>query len=406
MYAPLFFQEGEYAMKKSKIIALASAVSLTAAAVFAATSMVFAAPALGDVDSNGKVTAKDARMILRHSAKIENLSDSVIPVADADGNGKVSATDARLVLRFASKLISTMGGEDKYAEFIKSNESSDTTATTKKTDSSDLSTRPVTRPTTKPADEPSTKPTTEPSTEPTTEPSTEPSTEPTTEPTTAPTTEPTTAPTTEPTTEPTTAKPDDNNNLPAAIRSFTSGKFDFTGTVISSSRKQDVRFTVDGKNLRIGMTVDGLNLDIMKLTEKNSITKKDVSKYYIISEDKKSYIEFNKAFMKMAGIDEANMELPALSVDLSGTECTVDTADFNGKENLTRYTFKSESSLIKFYLDGENLIGMETCDLSGNTLTMMVFDSFSGEIPAGKLSLNGYKKMSLTDFIALFGSVR
>ena len=397
-------------MKKSKIIALTSAVSLTAAAVFAATSMVFAAPALGDVDSNGKVTAKDARMILRHSAKLENLSDSVIPVADADGNGKVSATDARLVLRFASKLISTMGGEDKYAEFIKSNESSDTTAATKKTDSADLSTRPVTRPTTKPADEPSAKPTTEPSTEPTTAPTTEPTTAPTTEPTTTPTTEPTTvpttAPTTEPTTEPTTAKPDDNNNLPAAIRSFTSGKFDFTGTVISSSGKQDVRFTVDGKNLRIGMSVEGLNLDIMRLTEKNSITKKDVSKFYIISEDKKSYIEFNKTVMKMIGIDEADMELPALSVDLSGAECTVDTADFNGKENLTRYTFKSESSLIIFYLDGENLVGMETCDLSGNTITMMVFDSFSGEIPAGKLSLDGYKKMSLTEFIALFGSAK
>ena len=380
MYAPLFFRKVN-SMKKSKIIALASAVSLTAAAVFAATSMASAAPALGDVDCNGKVTASDARMILRHSAKLENLSDSVIPVADADGNGKVSATDARLVLRFASKLISTMGGEDKYAEFIKSNESSDTSPTTKKTDSSDLSTRPVTRPTTKPAAELSTKPTTAPTTAPTTEP--------TTVPTTAPTTEPTTA-------EPTT-KPGYDDNIPAAIHSFTKGKFDFVGTLVAGGGKQNVRFTNDGERMRISMKADGMDLDLLKLIGKKTLLNKDGSEYYIVSDSKKAYCKLDKASMSLLGMKESDFAFTFATIDISKSEYTVEVTSFNGKDNVTCYVFTSDGAKLNFYMDGDTLIGMENCDSAGNIQQMIIFDSFTGDVPASRWSLDGYSKKSLME---------
>lgn len=380
MYAPLFFRKVN-SMKKSKIIALASAVSLTAAAVFAATSMASAAPALGDVDCNGKVTASDARMILRHSAKLENLSDSVIPVADADGNGKVSATDARLVLRFASKLISTMGGEDKYAEFIKSNESSDTSPTTKKTDSSDLSTRPVTRPTTKPAAELSTKPTTAPTTAPTTEP--------TTVPTTAPTTEPTTA-------EPTT-KPGYDDNIPAAIHSFTNGKFDFVGTIVAGGGKQNVRFTNDGERMRISMKADGMDLDLLKLIGKKTLLNKDGSEYYIVSDSKKAYCKLDKASMSLLGMKESDFAFTFATIDISKSEYTVEVTSFNGKDNVTCYVFTSDGAKLNFYMDGDTLIGMENCDSAGNIQQMIIFDSFTGDVPASRWSLDGYSKKSLME---------
>lgn len=376
MYAPLFFRKVN-SMKKTKIIALASAVSLTAAAVFAATSMASAAPALGDVDCNGKVTASDARMILRHSAKLENLSDSVIPVADADGNGKVSATDARLVLRFASKLISTMGGEDKYAEFIKSNESSDTSPTTKKTDSSDLSTRPVTRPTTKPAAELSTKPTTAPTTEPTTVP------------TTAPTTEPTTA-------EPTT-KPGYDDNIPAAIHSFTNGKFDFVGTIVAGGGKQNVRFTNDGERMRISMKADGMDLDLLKLIGKKTLLNKDGSEYYIVSDSKKAYCKLDKASMSLLGMKESDLAFTFATIDISKSEYTVEVTSFNGKENVTCYVFTSDGAKLNFYMDGDTLIGMENCDSAGNIQQMIIFDSFTGDVPASRWSLDGYSKKSLME---------
>lgn len=354
-------------MKKSKIIALASAVSITAASVFTATSMAFAAPALGDVDSNGKVTAKDARMILRHAAKLEMLDDSLLPVADVNGDDKITAADARLVLRYASKLINEMGGEKKYDEITKGSDASDTTATTKKTD---LTTRPTTKPTTKP-----------------------------TEKTTAPTTAPTTEPTTEPTTAEPTTKPAYDDNIPADIHSFTEGKFDFVGTIVAGGGKQHVRFTNDGEQMRISMSADGMDLDLLKLMQKN-LLKKDVAKYYIVSDEKKAYAELDKLAMSLLGMKESDLAFTFATIDISKSEYTTEVTTFNGKENVTCYTFASDDAKLNFYMDGDTLIGMESCDSAGNIQQMIIFDSFTGDVPASRWSLDGYSKKGLMELAA------
>ncbi len=58
----------------------------------------------GDIDSNGAATAADARLALRYSALLEELSDFAVLSADVDADGKVTAADARLILRVSSKL--------------------------------------------------------------------------------------------------------------------------------------------------------------------------------------------------------------------------------------------------------------------------------------------------------------
>jgi len=56
----------------------------------------------GDVNSDGKITAVDARIALRISAKLERSLNS--SAADADGNGYITASDARTILRASAKL--------------------------------------------------------------------------------------------------------------------------------------------------------------------------------------------------------------------------------------------------------------------------------------------------------------
>ncbi len=58
----------------------------------------------GDVDGNGKITASDARVILRASAKIDSLDVDKVPVADVNGDNKITAADARKVLRMSARL--------------------------------------------------------------------------------------------------------------------------------------------------------------------------------------------------------------------------------------------------------------------------------------------------------------
>ncbi|MDY3938538.1 MAG: leucine-rich repeat protein [Oscillospiraceae bacterium] len=58
----------------------------------------------GDVNADGKITAKDARSILRIAARLEQPDDVTKEAADVDSDGKVTSKEARSVLRFAAKL--------------------------------------------------------------------------------------------------------------------------------------------------------------------------------------------------------------------------------------------------------------------------------------------------------------
>ena len=53
----------------------------------------------GDADGDGRVTAGDARLILRHSVSLERISDAYLARADFNGDGRITPEDARLTLR-------------------------------------------------------------------------------------------------------------------------------------------------------------------------------------------------------------------------------------------------------------------------------------------------------------------
>jgi hypothetical protein len=59
---------------------------------------------LGDVDGDGKLTAADARRILRRAAKLTVFTMEEEKRADVDYDGKITAKDARKVLRVVAQL--------------------------------------------------------------------------------------------------------------------------------------------------------------------------------------------------------------------------------------------------------------------------------------------------------------
>ncbi len=64
----------------------------------------------GDVSADGKITAADARALLRIAAKLDNPDDVTSAAADLDSNGKITSTEARNILRFAARLSSSIDG--------------------------------------------------------------------------------------------------------------------------------------------------------------------------------------------------------------------------------------------------------------------------------------------------------
>ena len=60
----------------------------------------------GDVNGDGKITAADARIVLRISAKLDSMENYNLPLEafDVTGDGKLNAADARKILRISAKL--------------------------------------------------------------------------------------------------------------------------------------------------------------------------------------------------------------------------------------------------------------------------------------------------------------
>ncbi len=54
-----------------------------------------------DVDGNGRVQAKDARLALRTSVELETLTGIYFTAADTNSDSKITATDARKILRYS-----------------------------------------------------------------------------------------------------------------------------------------------------------------------------------------------------------------------------------------------------------------------------------------------------------------
>ena len=82
---------------KNKIIA----ILLTFSLIFSSAFMLASADnvKLGDINKDGKITASDARIALRASAKIETLSEEAKLVADVNFDKRITASDARMILR-------------------------------------------------------------------------------------------------------------------------------------------------------------------------------------------------------------------------------------------------------------------------------------------------------------------
>lgn len=319
----------------------------------------------GDTDCNGKITASDARIALRHAARLENIDDSILPAAEVDEDGRVTAKDARIILRYAAKLISQMDGADKIVDTSGGSESEKTTAEKPTTTTQPVS--EVTKPTEKPT-EPTTK-TEEPTTEPTTE-------------------------TEELTTEPTTEGKKVNPELPECVRSLFKDSYDLSGYVGTDEKKTIVRYVCDSGRF---FFTDGSGLGMLRLTVNPS--GKNGSFIYYVNESNKSYCYISKTLMEDLGISEEDIEnMFSVPDTIDSYEYRTDIVTFNGVSGIMRYMFTGNESSMAVYVDNGSIVGIEFLDGELKSVNTIYVDSFSSSIDESRFSLDDYEEKSLKDF--------
>ena len=87
-----------------RLLSLLLALVICFGAIGLGTLTASAANRTGDTDGDGKVTAKDARFVLRLSARLETATAAQKAAAEVDGDGRITAKDARIILRVSARL--------------------------------------------------------------------------------------------------------------------------------------------------------------------------------------------------------------------------------------------------------------------------------------------------------------
>ncbi len=105
--------------KMKKLISLSLAVLLLFCGTVNASALGLVIPERGDADIDGKITASDARLILRCSVGLYNPLLFVRPLFDMDSDGKVTASDARATLRRAVGLDAPSKKEETAEDIAK-----------------------------------------------------------------------------------------------------------------------------------------------------------------------------------------------------------------------------------------------------------------------------------------------
>jgi hypothetical protein len=72
--------------------------------------MAVDATALGDVDGDGRITNKDALMLLQAANDLLNLTEDQFMRADINGDGELSASEALRILQYVSGKVTTIVG--------------------------------------------------------------------------------------------------------------------------------------------------------------------------------------------------------------------------------------------------------------------------------------------------------
>lgn len=93
-----------------------------AAVIFVSCTVFSVAAEKGDVNSDGTVTAADARLALRYSVSLDSPTDEEKALADYNEDGSVTAADARSILRVSVGLSDEDSGSepDEKTEYVPS----------------------------------------------------------------------------------------------------------------------------------------------------------------------------------------------------------------------------------------------------------------------------------------------
>lgn len=189
------------------------------------------------------------------------------------------------------------------------------------------------------------------------------------------------------------------NNLPEQAKAFLSGNFSLKGYTYNKGQREAIRMYITKDNIKAGMAMDmgdGTFMD-MDILIRNPNGKSTI---YLISTETKQYCELSNILLGLVGVKPEDLALNYSTVDPN----KVVVSEGKKQEGLTLYTvynIKSDTESCDIYMVGDDIKRIYSYNNLGIPVNQMEINEFSPDVPASEISLDNYKKSSITEVFGL-----
>ena len=177
----------------------------------------------------------------------------------------------------------------------------------------------------------------------------------------------------------------------AQIGAFFEKRFYMRAHMISGSDTNDLELAMNGDDIEASSEIDGKPVSILRLGGKT----------YFVNPKAKQYMTMSAAVMRLMGVkdDDLDLKLGDASYNASRPDAVTE-AEYGGEKAVCCEYRDESGGFCRVILVGNELREIGTYSADGTKTSTLQCETFSGEIPSGKLTLNGLEKVSMIGFMS------
>ncbi len=156
----------------------------------------------------------------------------------------------------------------------------------------------------------------------------------------------------------------------------------------SSGTDTNFSIAVSGSDSEISYDMDSMKIALMNLNGET----------YLVNPKNNTYINASKTMLSMMGISDEDLSFDMMWPD-KNTKFTFEDSQYDSNDAVCCTYTDSDGVLTKIYIVDSQIVGIDSCDSSGNAVSSIKVSALTGSIPEDQLTLSGKRSAGMMDFV-------
>ena len=156
----------------------------------------------------------------------------------------------------------------------------------------------------------------------------------------------------------------------------------------SSGTDTNFSIAVSGSDSEISYDMDSMKIALMNLNGET----------YLVNPKNNTHINASKTMLSMMGISDEDLSFDMMWPD-KNTKFTFEDSQYDSNDAVCCTYTDSDGVLTKIYIVDSQIVGIDSCDSSGNAVSSIKVSALTGSIPEDQLTLSGKRSAGMMDFV-------